>query len=147
MRFYTCCLRGRCTNAACRRNDGACAAGCCLRPFCIYLRLVAFAALVVLILAPEALLSASFHLSFAAVVALVVFYDTIRESFELVCGGRVDAQIALYVVGFVSPAWLPGLPGSVFFVSFSGICVFLHSGQCHHHAGFGVHRYASRGAG
>jgi competence protein ComEC len=43
------------------------------------LRLVAFAALVVLCFDPSALFSASFQMSFAAVTGLIVFYDSIRE--------------------------------------------------------------------
>ncbi len=45
----------------------------------ISLRLVAFAALVVLIIAPESLLSASFHMSFAAVICLIYFYEITRK--------------------------------------------------------------------
>lgn len=45
----------------------------------ISLRLVAFAALVVLIIAPESLLSASFHMSFAAVICLIYFYEITRR--------------------------------------------------------------------
>lgn len=44
----------------------------------ISLRLVAFAAFIVLLLFPESLFSASFHLSFAAVTGLVVFYNWLR---------------------------------------------------------------------
>jgi competence protein ComEC len=44
----------------------------------ISLRLVAFAALVVLVVAPESLVSVSFQMSFAAVAALVVFFDWLR---------------------------------------------------------------------
>ncbi len=44
----------------------------------ISLRLVAFAALVVLAISPESLLSASFHMSFAAVTGLIYFYDSTR---------------------------------------------------------------------
>lgn len=44
----------------------------------ISLRLVAFSAFVVLIFNPESLLSASFHMSFAAVTCLVYFYDVTR---------------------------------------------------------------------
>jgi competence protein ComEC len=40
----------------------------------ISMRLVAIAAMAVLVLAPESLLSASFQMSFAAVVALVAVY-------------------------------------------------------------------------
>ncbi|MGQ0526771.1 MAG: ComEC/Rec2 family competence protein [Alphaproteobacteria bacterium] len=42
-------------------------------------RLLAFAALVVLLLAPESLLSISFQMSFAAVAAMIFFYDWQRE--------------------------------------------------------------------
>ncbi len=42
------------------------------------LRLVAFAAIIVLLFAPESLMSASFQMSFGAVAALVVFYESIR---------------------------------------------------------------------
>lgn len=45
----------------------------------ISLRLVAWAALVVLLIAPESLLSASFQMSFAAVTALVAAYETISQ--------------------------------------------------------------------
>ncbi len=45
----------------------------------ISLRLVAFAAFVVLIIAPESLLSASFHMSFAAVICLIYFYEVTRR--------------------------------------------------------------------
>lgn len=44
----------------------------------ISMRLVAFAALVVLLLFPESLLSASFQLSFSAVAGLVVFYSWLK---------------------------------------------------------------------
>ena len=44
----------------------------------ISMRLVAMAAAVVLLLAPEALIGASFQLSFAAVVALVAVYESFR---------------------------------------------------------------------
>lgn len=45
----------------------------------ISLRLVAVAALVVLTLSPESLLSASFQMSFGAVTALIYFYDRTRH--------------------------------------------------------------------
>jgi competence protein ComEC len=44
----------------------------------ISMRLVAWAAVVVLLMAPESLLGASFQMSFAAVVALVAFYEAAR---------------------------------------------------------------------
>ncbi|MCD8562602.1 MAG: ComEC family competence protein [Alphaproteobacteria bacterium] len=47
--------------------------------FPLSLRLVAFAAFVVLAVAPESLLSPSFQMSFAAVTALIWFYDGSRE--------------------------------------------------------------------
>ena len=44
------------------------------------MRLVAWAALVILFLQPESLLGASFQMSFAAVVALVATYEVVREA-------------------------------------------------------------------
>lgn len=44
----------------------------------ISLRLVAFSALIILIFKPESLISVSFQMSFAAVTALVYFYDVTR---------------------------------------------------------------------
>jgi competence protein ComEC len=43
------------------------------------LRLAAFASLVILLLEPESLLGASFQLSFAAIVALIAFYEMTRR--------------------------------------------------------------------
>ena len=54
----------------------------------ISMRLVAAAAAVVLAIAPESLLGASFQMSFAAVVALVAVYESIRER---LAGLRADA--------------------------------------------------------
>jgi competence protein ComEC len=45
----------------------------------ISMRLVAWAAVAVLLIAPESLLSVSFQMSFAAVVALVAVYEALRE--------------------------------------------------------------------
>ena len=45
----------------------------------ISLRLVAFAALIVLLFSPESLLSASFHMSFAAVACLIYAYEVTRS--------------------------------------------------------------------
>lgn len=68
----------------------------------ISMRLVAWAALLILLTAPESLLSASFQMSFAAVVALVAFYEGARirlrqfaAAMTAVRGGR----IMLYVTG------------------------------------------------
>jgi len=46
----------------------------------ISMRLVAWAAVVILVLQPESLLGASFQLSFAAVVALVAVYEVLRDA-------------------------------------------------------------------
>jgi len=64
----------------------------------ISMRMVAWAATVILLLAPENLLSVSFQMSFAAVIALVAIYETLRESAP---GWRSDPRwhrrIVLYV--------------------------------------------------
>jgi len=64
------------------------------------MRLVAWAAFVVLAVAPESLLSASFQMSFAAVIALIAAYEFGREKFGRRFMGRgVLSRIGVYVGG------------------------------------------------
>ncbi len=66
----------------------------------ISLRLVALAALVILILRPESLLSASFQLSFGAVVALVAAYEALTPYLtEIHRRGGVIRRIGMYFGG------------------------------------------------
>ena len=62
------------------------------------MRLVAWAALIVLIAQPESLLGASFQMSFAAVVALIAVYETGVGRRPDGAGG-LDWRLALYVGG------------------------------------------------
>ncbi len=64
------------------------------------MRLVAWAAVVVLVLRPESLLGASFQMSFAAVTALVAFYETMREKGWSPFGQRrLFARLGVYLLG------------------------------------------------
>lgn len=64
------------------------------------MRLVAFAALVVLAIAPESLLSVSFQMSFAAVVGLIAFYEWTRTFWEgQLRRGGVIRKVLLYFIG------------------------------------------------
>jgi competence protein ComEC len=64
------------------------------------LRLVAWAAMIVLVLAPEVLLSASFQMSFAAVVALVAVYEALREPLrDWVRGSGPGRKLLFYFIG------------------------------------------------
>jgi competence protein ComEC len=68
----------------------------------ISMRLVAWAAIIILAIAPESMLGASFQMSFAAVVALVAFYEASRDRFRSVrtaVGHGVAARIGLYAGG------------------------------------------------
>lgn len=68
----------------------------------ISMRLVAWAAMLILLTTPESLLSASFQMSFAAVVALVAFYESFRTRLRaaaVAIAGRPGGRIALYVAG------------------------------------------------
>ena len=65
----------------------------------ISLRIVSFAALVVLIFAPQALISISFQMSFAAVYALVAFYETYKRAPHRKRG--IFGTILLYLCGIV----------------------------------------------
>ncbi len=65
------------------------------------MRLVAWAAFVILLLAPESLLGASFQLSFAAVTALIAAYEVVRDRRRYGGGGppRWLRTALLYVAG------------------------------------------------
>lgn len=65
----------------------------------ISMRMVSFAALVVLIIAPQALISISFQMSFAAVYALVAFYESYKRRPYRKHG--VFGTIWLYLSGIV----------------------------------------------
>ena len=66
----------------------------------ISMRLVAWAAIAVLAIAPDAVLGASFQMSFAAVVALVAVYEALRARFAVWRGGWMWWQRPLlYFVG------------------------------------------------
>ncbi len=68
----------------------------------ISMRLVAWAAVAVLLLAPESVLGASFQMSFAAVVALVAFYEAVRgrlQSLRAMLPGGIVGRILAYTVG------------------------------------------------
>ncbi len=81
----------------------------------ISLRLVAFAAFVVLLIAPESLLSASFHMSFAAVVALVAFYEWLRPTLSRwYSGAGWVRKLALYFVGVSLTSLIAGLATGMF---------------------------------
>lgn len=73
----------------------------CLDRKAISLRLVALAALAILAVTPEALLSASFQMSFAAVVALVAIYQRLAGPMARRFGRRAGwpARLAAYVLG------------------------------------------------
>ena len=66
------------------------------------LRLVAFAALVVLLFSPESLLSASFQMSFSAVAGLIAFYSAIQGWWRAQYSqAGIFRRAALYVLGVV----------------------------------------------
>jgi competence protein ComEC len=64
------------------------------------MRLVAITALIVLLLTPEALWSASFQMSFAAVTGLIFFYDSIRNFWsQMHRNASWLRRIGLYIMG------------------------------------------------
>jgi competence protein ComEC len=76
------------------------------------MRNIAIAALVILLLRPESLLSVSFQMSFAAVVALVSVYEYLRSRFpRSLPAGRwpfLTRKIAVYVAGLALTALVAG---------------------------------------
>ena len=92
----------------------------------ISMRLVAVAAAAVLLIAPESLLGASFQMSFAAVVALVAFYEAVRDR---LAGLRADSglarRLALYALGVGLTTLIAGLATGPFAAyHFNRIAVF-----------------------
>jgi competence protein ComEC len=68
----------------------------------ISMRLVAWAAIVILLVRPEALLSVSFQMSFAAVIALVAVYEVVGEKFRRSLGDRgIRYRLAIYLASIL----------------------------------------------
>lgn len=68
----------------------------------ISIRTISFAAFVVLLLAPQALISASFQMSFAAVLAMIAFYEKFAPSISrFFSGGGIIRYIVAYLCGIV----------------------------------------------
>lgn len=79
------------------------------------LRLLAWAAMLVLLLAPESLVGASFQMSFAAVLALIALYETLRLPMRRWrSGGGFGRRVGLYLAGLaVSSVAAGGASGIV----------------------------------
>jgi len=78
------------------------------------LRLAAFAAVAVLLFQPESLFGASFQLSFAAVVALIAFYESTREWWSRGYGNRrLFAKAWLYILGSLATTLIATLATAV----------------------------------
>lgn len=61
----------------------------------ISMRMIAWAALIVLVISPQALISASFQMSFAAVIALIAFYERFAGSLHRFLNGSRQEDISL----------------------------------------------------
>lgn len=75
----------------------------------ISMRLVAFAAFLVLALQPDAILSAGFHMSFAAVAALVAVYESLRDRPDSPLNRTGQNRFVAYTVGLVLTSLVAGL--------------------------------------
>ena len=83
----------------------------------VSMRIVALAALAILILAPETLLSASFQMSFAAVVALVAVYESAGARFSRGRGrGSLRRRLLIYGAGILLTSLVAGLATTPFAV-------------------------------
>jgi competence protein ComEC len=94
----------------------------------ISMRLVAWAAMIILAIAPESMLGASFQMSFAAVVALVAFYEAFRGRFRVVrmaAGHAIAGRIALYAGGVAATTVIASFAtGLIALHHFARIAVF-----------------------
>ena len=78
------------------------------------LRLVAWAAAVILLITPESLLGASFQMSFAAVVALVAVYEKGQRKFSGWAGTGWVRKLALYLAGVSLTTLVAGFATGIF---------------------------------
>ena len=79
------------------------------------MRLVAVAALAVMVIAPVSVLGPSFQMSFAAVVALIAAYEAIRERWPGWRAGRSrDRRLVLYVIGLSITSVIANLATAAF---------------------------------
>jgi competence protein ComEC len=92
----------------------------------ISLRLVAWAAFAVLLVGPEALLSVSFQMSFAAVVALVAGYEALGgHRGSLFAGRGFLAKLGLYLAGLALTSVIANLATAPFAIyHFNRVAVF-----------------------
>jgi competence protein ComEC len=79
------------------------------------LRLIAFAALVVLILIPQSLIGVSFQMSFAAVAGLICFYDYIAPVWtRLYSRAGFVRKMILYMIGLIFTSVIAGTLTGIF---------------------------------
>ena len=81
----------------------------------VSMRLVMWAALVILILSPESLLGASFQMSFSAVVALVAIYEVLRErGLYAKPAETLWGRVGRYILGVAITTAVAGLATGLF---------------------------------
>lgn len=97
----------------------------------ISMRMVSFAAFVVLIITPQALISAGFQMSFAAVVVLIAFYERYASSIhKLFAGKSLLLIICAYIFGLLISdfvASLATLPFAIY--HFNQVAVYTSLGN------------------
>lgn len=93
----------------------------------ISLRLVAMAALVILIIRPESLLPASFQISFTAVTALVAFYEVASPHIRRLMRPpiRLHQRILLYFLTLIATTVVAGIA--------TGLIAYFHFGRITHY--------------
>ncbi len=94
----------------------------------ISLRLVAFAAMALLVISPESLMSASFQMSFSAVTCLVFFYSITRRYWiESYRQGHAMRKAALYFIGVCSTTVIASIATAPFAIYHFGQVSFFGS--------------------
>lgn len=85
----------------------------------VSMRLVAVAGIILLLIQPESLLGPSFQMSFAAVVALIAFYDSTRSFWQRLWregGQHFHKRILIYLYGVTATTIIATLATSLFAV-------------------------------
>ncbi len=89
------------------------------------MRLVAWAALAIMILRPDSVMSAGFQMSFAAVAALIAAYEAMRGRSQILFGDTWLTKLRGYVIGLLLTSIIAGLAtGPVAAFHFGRVAVF-----------------------
>lgn len=80
------------------------------------MRSVALAAMIIMVISPESILTPSFQMSFAAVIALISGYETLQPKFREYSDYGIVKRSMIYFLGLIISSWIAGIATAPFAV-------------------------------